>query len=53
MDGAFALDPKQIDGRILINIDSEEEGTALVSCAGGERNLVSIPIDWEKETKMI
>lgn len=51
MDGAFTLDPKQIDGRILINIDSEEEGTALVSCAGGERNLVSIPIDWEKSNK--
>lgn len=51
MDGAFALDPKQIDGRILINIDSEEEGTALVSCAGGERNLVSIPINWQENHK--
>ncbi|CCQ96757.1 Aminoacyl-histidine dipeptidase [[Clostridium] ultunense Esp] len=47
MDGAKALDPKHIDGRILINIDSEEEGTILVSCAGGERNKVKVPIEWE------
>ena len=51
MDGAFQLDPKHIDGRILINIDSEEEGILLVSCAGGERNLVSIPIEWVDNTK--
>lgn len=47
MDGAMELDPKYIDGRILINVDSEEEGTILVSCAGGERNLVTIPIEWQ------
>ena len=47
MSGALALDPKNIDGRILINLDSEEEGTALVSCAGGERNIVSIGLEWE------
>ncbi len=47
MTGAAALDVNNIEGKILINIDSEEEGTALVSCAGGERNLISIPIVWE------
>jgi dipeptidase D len=46
MKGAFQLNPKYIDGRILINIDSEEEGTILVSCAGGERNLITIPVEW-------
>lgn len=46
MSGAAALDPKNIEGRILINIDSEEEGTILVSCAGGERNIMTIPIEW-------
>ncbi len=44
--GANKLDAKHIDGRILINIDSEEEGTILVSCAGGERNIVSIPYSY-------
>jgi len=47
MDGAKGLDPNNINGKILINIDSEEEGIALVSCAGGERDLVTIPVEWE------
>lgn len=47
MDGAFALDPKDIKGRTLINIDSEEEGTILVSCAGGVTAKASIPIKFE------
>lgn len=45
MTGAAALNPDHIKGKILINLDSEEEGTALVSCAGGERNLITIPIE--------
>lgn len=47
MDGAIALDPNNIKGKILINIDSEEEGKLLVSCAGGERDMVEILIEWE------
>jgi dipeptidase D len=47
MSGAVNLDPKLIDGRILINIDSEEEGKLLTSCAGGGRNRIKIPIIWE------
>lgn len=33
--GAESLDKSQIDARIMINLDSEEEGVATVSCAGG------------------
>ncbi|AHF08200.1 aminoacyl-histidine dipeptidase [Desulfitobacterium metallireducens] len=47
MDGAMALDPKNIEGRTLINIDSEEEGTLLVSCAGGVTAKTLIPAAWE------
>ncbi len=47
MNGAKGLDPKNLTGKILINIDSEEEGKALVSCAGGENDLVTIPIEWQ------
>lgn len=47
MDGAMALEPKNIKGRILINIDSEEEGTLLVSCAGGRTARTTIPAVWE------
>lgn len=35
MYGAFALKPDFFDGRILINMDSEEEGSLFVGCAGG------------------
>lgn len=37
MDGAKELDGSLLKGRYMINIDSEEEGTVLVSCAGGMR----------------
>ncbi len=35
MYGAAALDPAQVKGRKLINIDSEDEGVFTVGCAGG------------------
>lgn len=46
MDGVMALDPANVPGDILINIDSEEEGVALASCAGGVRNSLKLPIKW-------
>jgi len=35
MDGAFGLKPGFVQGRILINCDSEGEGQLFVGCAGG------------------
>ena len=46
MGGATALDKNDVVGRTLINIDSEEEGTLLVSCAGGIRTCATLPICW-------
>ena len=37
LDGMRAFDASQLDGRMLINIDSVGEGEATVSCAGGCR----------------
>lgn len=51
MGGAQALDPKNLDGRILINIDSEEEGKLLVSCSGGVREKLKLPITWDEADK--
>jgi dipeptidase D len=54
MGGAQALDPKHLEGRTLINIDSEEEGKLLVSCSGGVREKIKLPITWaEADAKMI
>lgn len=46
MGGAMALDGSLLNGRILINMDSEEEGKLLVSCAGGVRTRHVLNIDW-------
>jgi len=35
MDGAFGLKAGMLEGRILINTDSEEEGELCIGCAGG------------------
>ena len=42
MYGAIAVDPKNLQGKILLNIDAEEEGVFFVSCAGGVTNYVNV-----------
>ena len=42
--GATALDASVIHGRMLINIDSDEEGIFTAGCAGGGRIDVSLPV---------
>lgn len=51
MGGAVALDFANLKGRLLINMDSEEEGQLLVSCAGGIRTRQILPITWEDADK--
>lgn len=46
MTGAMAIQPQYINGKIILNLDSEEEGKLLVSCAGGIRTKSLIPIEW-------
>lgn len=48
MYGAMAVDAKELNGKVLLNIDSEEQGIFLVSCAGGVTNYVNIKNQWEK-----
>lgn len=43
MLGAAAIDLKEIQGRTMINLDSEDEGVFTVSCAGGATATVSLP----------
>lgn len=53
MSGAMAIKGENITGEILLNLDSEEEGRLLVSCAGGIRTNVALDVQWEavKEEK--
>lgn len=48
MLGASAFDYSVLDGRIMLNIDSEEEGQLLVSCAGGVTATCHLPIQYEE-----
>jgi dipeptidase D len=50
MTGAKALNGKNLKGKYLINIDTEEEGALYVSCAGGLRANLSVPFDDIKTT---
>ena len=47
MDGAIGLDASDLQGRVLVNLDSEEEGFLTVSCAGGVRTDCFFRADWE------
>ena len=44
MEGANGIDLSMLKGRTLINIDSEEEGIFTVSCAGGARGTITLPV---------
>ena len=44
MEGAAGVDLSGLKGRTLINIDSEEEGIFTVSCAGGARGTITMPV---------
>ena len=44
LTGAAGLDKSLISARTMINLDSEEEGIATVSCAGGMRFTMTRPI---------
>ncbi len=48
--GAAALDTFDINGRMLINIDSDVEGVFTAGCAGGVRSDISMPVSYEENT---
>ena len=45
MLGADVIDLSMLKGKTLINIDSEDEGVFTVSCAGGCRATLTLPVD--------
>ena len=51
--GAAALDTSVLHGRMLINIDSDEEGIFTAGCAGGARVDISRSSDTESYTGQI
>lgn len=43
LTGAFALKPGFFTGKILLNLDSEDEGEMFIGCAGGVDTVVRMP----------
>lgn len=48
--GATAIDCSDLEGKLFLNLDSEEEGHLLVSCAGGATANLWIPVCYETDT---
>ncbi len=48
MDGANFIDVSKLNGKTMLNIDSEEEGIITCGCAGGIRVYGSFPLNSDK-----
>ena len=46
LTGAVELKSDFVAGRVLLNIDSEEEGALYIGCAGGQHTILNKKIDW-------
>lgn len=47
LNGAMGFDSELLDGKILINLDSEEEDALYIGCAGGVNTKGKLPVKWE------
>lgn len=47
LTGAQNLQSDFLKGKILINLDSEEEGALYVGCSGGQDTIGTLSIEWE------
>lgn len=43
LTGAMNIGEDMIDGKMLINLDSEDEGELFIGCAGGMETIISFP----------
>ena len=48
--GATALDTSDLEGKMMLNMDSEDEGIFTVSCAGGGCAICHLPVVFEEGT---
>lgn len=43
LTGAFGLKPDLLKGKILLNLDSEDDGELFIGCAGGKDTVITLP----------
>ncbi len=51
MNGASNIHPEYLEGRMLINLDTDVEGEFLVSCAGGVKTSIDLKLDYAADSK--
>ncbi len=44
LTGAMGLDPALVSGRIMLNLDTEEDGAVYIGCAGGADTNAELPL---------
>ncbi len=49
--GADTLDPSLLTAKVLINLDSEEDGVFTIGCAGGGSTMFTLPVTWSPPEK--
>ncbi len=48
LTGANHLEPDVLKGKLLLNLDSEEEGEFTIGCAGGKDTHIELPLEKEE-----
>ncbi|MEG1910509.1 MAG: aminoacyl-histidine dipeptidase, partial [Bacteroidales bacterium] len=51
LTGAFGLEPDFLQGEILLNLDSEDDGQFFIGCAGGIDTVIKLPYRYEASPK--
>ncbi len=49
LTGATKIKPDFLKGKILLNLDSEDEGVFTIGCAGGADTEIALPLDRKKD----
>lgn len=49
LTGAFALKPGFMKGKMLLNLDSEDEGEFFIGCAGGKDTVATLDCEYEEK----
>ncbi|MDR2978822.1 MAG: aminoacyl-histidine dipeptidase [Bacteroidales bacterium] len=47
LTGAFAIEPGFMKGKMLLNLDSEDEGEFFIGCAGGKDTVATLDCEYE------
>ncbi len=47
MTGAANIEPGFISGKVMLNLDSEDEGVFTIGCSGGRETIIELPLAME------